>query len=233
MSQVFPRALRVFLLLSGGALLATALPPLSAALAAPGVPLMWWSARALGLVAVLSLWLSVLFGVFVADRGAGGLLPSAMTVRLHTRWALAAQVATALHVLFVVVDPVSGVTALAAIVPLTSATLTGPVALGTFALWGFVVLLVSTALARRISKRAWRAIHRLAFGTFSLAIVHGITAGTDTRSPVIRWMYALTILLLLAALVQRLLLARATSGRARSPRSDTPNQAPNQRQELA
>ena len=211
MSQPFPRALRVFLLLAGGALVISALPPMLSAIAAPGVPLMWWSARALGLLALVALWLSVLFGVFMAAKSAGGLVSKPAVALLHSRWALGAQVATALHVLLVIADPLSGVTPLAAVVPLTSATLTGPVALGTFALWGLAVLLVTTALARKLSKTVWRAVHASAFGSFLLATVHGITAGTATAAPAGRILYALTSALIVAAIVQRLLLARAAS----------------------
>jgi len=110
MNQAFPAALRLFLLLSGGALVVTLLPPLFGVIvspsaadagAAPGVPIMWWAARAMGLLALVALWLSVLFGIFIAGKGAGGLLPKPSVALLHNRWALAAQVATALHVLLV------------------------------------------------------------------------------------------------------------------------------------
>lgn len=225
MNQAFPRALQIFLLLAAGALVAAALPPLLSALAAPGVPLMWWSARALGLLALVALWLSVLFGVFMAGKGAGGLVSKPAVALLHSRWALAAQVATALHVLLVVVDPVSGVTPLAALVPLTSATLTGPVALGTFALWGLALLLLSTALSHKLNKTAWRAVHASAFGSFLLALVHGITAGTDAASPPVRILYTLTTALILAAIIQRLLLARASRRPAPSALTN-PNTAP-------
>jgi len=220
MNQAFPAALRLFLLLSGGALVVTLLPPLFGVIvspsaadagAAPGVPIMWWAARAMGLLALVALWLSVLFGIFIAGKGAGGLLPKPSVALLHNRWALAAQVATALHVLLVIADPVSGVTPLAAVLPLTSATLTGPIALGTFALWGLAVLLITTALTRKLSKVAWRAVHASAFGSFLLATVHGATAGTDTTAPAVRILYALTSGLIIAAIIQRLLLARAAS----------------------
>jgi len=208
MSNAFPRALRIFLLLCAGALIATMLGPMFEALAAPGVPAMWWMARALGLLAFVALWASVLFGVFTSGKGGGGLFDKATIIHLHGRWAIAAQIATALHVIFVVADPISGVTPLAAALPLTSATLTGPVALGTLALWGLVLILVTTALSRRLSRTAWRAVHAAAFGTFVLALVHGVTAGTDTQAPIVRGLYLITTALLVGAIVQRLLLAR-------------------------
>lgn len=226
MSQAFPMALRVFLLLAGGALAITMAGPLFEALAAPGVPAMWWAARSLGLLALVALWLSVLFGVFMAAKGAGGLLGKPGVALLHQRWALAAQVATVLHVLLIVADPVSGVTPLAALVPMTSATRTGAVALGTFALWGLIVLLVTTALSKRLSKAAWRAVHASAFGTFLLATVHGATAGTDSAAPAVVGLYVATTVLIVAAIVQRLLLAWRPPGRAVARTSDAATTTP-------
>lgn len=208
MDSAFPRAFRLFLLLATGALTLTAGRALLDALAGPDVPALWWSMRALGLVAYLALWLSALFGVFVSAKGAGGLLNKATTVALHNRWALAALVATTLHVLAAIVDPLAGVSPLAVAVPLASATLTGPMALGTLALWGIAVIALTTALSRRLPRWAWRAAHASAFGTLLLALVHGVTAGTDTASPVVRGLYLVTSALLVGAVIQRVLLTR-------------------------
>lgn len=216
MIDSFPRAFRVFLLLAAGALLMTAIPSFLSALAAPGIPALWWAARALGLVAYVALWLSALFGVMLSSGGAGGLLNTATIVELHNRWALAALVATALHVLAVIGDPVSGVTPLAVVVPLASARLNGPIALGTLALWGLAVIAVSTALARRLPRWLWRAVHGAAFGTLLLALVHGVTAGTDTQSLLVRGLYLGTSALLLGALTQRMLLTWRGEGASRN-----------------
>lgn len=216
MSGAFPRTLRIFLLLAAGALAMRAAVPVAEALAGPGVPLVWWTARAFGLLAWIALWLSALFGVFMAGKGAGGLLDKAWVAELHGRWSVAALVATVVHVLAIVADPVSGVTPIAAIAPFTSATLTGPVALGTLALWGLALVAVSTALSRRLSRVAWRAIHASAFGTLLLGLVHGISAGTDTSAAPVRLLYLITTGLLVAAATQRLLLAtRGARGPAR------------------
>ncbi|TNF26154.1 MAG: hypothetical protein EP329_21720 [Deltaproteobacteria bacterium] len=217
MSDAFPRAFRVFLLLVAGALAVTAARELLDALSGPGVPALWWSARALGLVAYVALALSTLFGVLVSARGAGGLLDKATTVALHNRWALAALVATALHVLAIVVDPEAGVSPLAAVVPLASTRLTGPVALGTLAGLGMAVIAITTALSRRLPRWMWRATHASAFGVLLLSLVHGLTAGTDTRAPGVQALYLVTAAAIVGAVVQRVLLAK-TGAPARGAR---------------
>ncbi|MBK7777843.1 MAG: hypothetical protein IPI43_27635 [Sandaracinaceae bacterium] len=167
---------------------------------------MWWADRALGLLAYVALWLSTLFGVLVASRGAGGLLDRATVLQLHSRWALVALSATGLHVLTVVGDPHSGISPLAVFVPGVAEKLTAPVTLGTVALYGLVSLGVATYLADRIPKVVWRAIHATAFGTYLLALAHGIFAGSETQLLAVRALYVGTGAVLVVALVQRVLL---------------------------
>lgn len=203
----FPRAFSLFLVLVAGALVMRAAPPLLDALAGPGVPALWWATRAFGLLAYLAMWLSMLFGVLVAGRGAGDLFDRATVLSLHTRWALAALVATALHVLAAVAEPHTGVSPAAALVPFASATLRGPVALGTFALWGMGLVALSTALMRRLPKWTWRAIHATSFGALALALVHAAAAGSESTTPIVRALYAASVAVLLGAVIQRALLA--------------------------
>lgn len=207
MKDAFPRAFRIFLVGVAGALAASAVPQALEALA-PGVPLLWGAARALGLLAYLSIWLSTLFGVFVAERGSS-LLDRATVLQLHRSWALASLVATALHVLAIVADRHAGVSALEALVPFTADRLRGPVALGTVALWGMASIAASTAAIKRLPPTVWRAIHASAFGTFVLALVHGATAGTETAIPLVRGLYAGTAVVLVGAIGHRILVARA------------------------
>ena len=85
--------------------------------------------------------------------------------------------------------------------------LTVPVTLGTFALFGLTSLAVATFLADRIPKTVWRAIHATAFGTYLLALAHGVFAGSETQVPAVRALYLGTAAMLVAAFVQRVLLS--------------------------
>ena len=206
MRDAFPRQFVIFAWMIAGGFLLTAIPALLEVAAGGDTPLLWWSARVLGLLAYVALWLSNLFGVFVAGRGAGDLLDQATVMELHKRWALAALATTALHVLVVVGDPASGVTPLAALIPMASSTLRGPVAVGTLALWGMAAIAGSTALYGTIPRWGWRAIHASAFGTYVLALVHGVTAGSETGVPAVQALYVGTAAVLLGAVVHRTLM---------------------------
>jgi len=208
-----------FVLMLVGALAMAALPPALEAIASPGVPLLWWADRAFGLLAYLALWLSTFFGVLVGSRGAGGLLAPATMTALHRRWATAAIATLAVHIVLVVGDRVSGVSVLGALIPLASGRLTGPVALGTLATWGLLLLIASSAMPS-LPRWVWRASHATAFGTWVLALVHGLTAGTDASSPVVQAIYLGTGAALVGALVQRVLLAMHDKARpARAERA--------------
>jgi cytochrome b len=89
----------------------------------------------------------------------------------------------------VVGDPYSGISPLAVFVPGVAEKLTVPVTLGTFALYGLVSLGLATYLADRIPKAVWRAIHATAFGTYLLALAHGVLAGSETQLLAVRALY--------------------------------------------
>jgi predicted ferric reductase len=90
--------------------------------------------------------------------------------------------------------------------PGASAVLTAPVTLGTIALYGVVILGLTTYLADRIPKAVWRAVHATAFGTYLVALAHGVLAGSESQLPAVRALYVGTAAVLLGALVQRVLL---------------------------
>jgi DMSO/TMAO reductase YedYZ heme-binding membrane subunit len=53
-----------------------------------------------------------------------------------------------------------------------------------------------------IGQKTWRTIHFLSYGALLGALIHGITAGTDTANPFVAGMYAgvLVIVVLLTAI---------------------------------
>lgn len=219
MKNAFPTWMRAFALAAAGAATVLAMAPLVELLAAPGVPVMWWADRALGMLAYVALWLSTLFGVLVGSRGAGGLFDRATVLQLHSRWALVALSATGLHVLTVVADPHSGISPLAVFLPGVSEKLTAPVTLGALALAGLVTLGLATYLADRIPKAVWRAVHATAFGTYLVALAHGVLAGSETQVLAVRALYVGTAAVLLAAVLQRVLLSLGPSTSKAGPAS--------------
>lgn len=207
-SALASRGLSLVLMASAGVLLLGAASRTIEELGASGLPVLWWAGRASGLVAYLALWLAMVFGTLISAKST--LLDKRLTMELHRQWSLTALIATLAHVLTLVAHPESGLSPQSAVVPFVAERLTGGVALGVVGLWGLLLIVLSSLLQRRVPYSAWRAIHALAFGTMLLALVHSVTAGTDSAQPLVRALYSIT-----AAIVAGAAAGRATSALVR------------------
>jgi predicted ferric reductase len=78
------------------------------------------------------------------------------------------------------------------------------VALGSLATWLSIVVLGSTALAGRMPYASWRNLHYLSFPAYFLALLHGVTSGTDASAPISLVVYASTASFVAAMVVARL-----------------------------
>lgn len=208
-----PAPVAVLVFASLGVLSTYASLELWSALASAEQPLLWWAGRALGFLAYIALWLSMIFGSLVSSGGAGGMFSRKWVMDFHQEWTLAAVIATALHVLVLVTHNESHVTAWATIIPFASSRLSGEIALGTIAFLGLVVIVVSSWMRKRVPYGAWRALHALSFGVMMLALTHGITVGSDSGLPLVGWLYVATTGALTAVMVTRVGLALTSKAR--------------------
>lgn len=164
----------------------------------------WDGLRAAGFAAYLLLWLSLITGVAVHMRYRPG--PMAMTWLLETH-----RIASALslsfvagHVTGLIVDPTIAFSPLDVAFGLSSSYRPLQVALGSLSAWLCIAVLGSTAVAGRMPYRWWRNLHYLSFPAYLLALLHGVTSGTDAGAPLSLGIYACTASLLAAMLVARL-----------------------------
>ncbi len=214
LTQWISLPVRILALIAMGSLVWRLAPGVFAAADAGGQTITWWASRALGITAYIAIWLSMLFGLLVGAKGIEGLLGRKVLMDLHQQWSLAAVLATLLHVLTIVGHAVeSHVAPIAAIVPFTSRTLTAEVAMGTIAFWGLALISISSWLRSRIPYGLWRTLHALVFGTFLLALLHGILGGTDSSAPWAQWMYLVTASLFAGTLTARIAVAMGRAGR--------------------
>ena len=96
------------------------------------------------------------------------------------------------HALALLLDPVVSFAPVDAIVPFTSAYRPLQTGMGTLALWLAVAVLGTTAAAGRMPYNAWRWAHYLSFPCWGLALLHGITAGSDSGATASTLVYAST-----------------------------------------
>jgi hypothetical protein len=102
------------------------------------------------------------------------------------------------HVATTLLDPFPHIGFLNAAVPFVTSYRPLWVGLGTLAADVMVAVVVTSLVRRRLGYRAWRGVHWLSYACWPVALVHGIGAGSDTKSS---WMLALTLACVAAVVV--------------------------------
>lgn len=141
----------------------------------------WLAARATGVVALLLLTGQIVFGLVLSHPH------NKTTWKLSKRifpwhdhlWVFVMAFLVA-HIVSLVADPKSGVDVVGALVPGMSQYRSAPVALGTLALYAFLVTAVTARYTKLLPAGAWLSLHRLALFIFAFSWLHGILAGTDS-----------------------------------------------------
>ncbi len=165
---------------------------------------LWHASRATGVVTMLLLTAVVLLGILVNRQGRLPGLPGFAVTGLHRNVSLLAVVFLAIHVVTAIADPYVTIGLAAAVLPFASAYKPLWLGLGAISL-DLIGALILTSLARaRMSRRAWRGIHWLAYAAWPLAVVHSLGSSSDARSGLVLGVLAGCVLATLAALAWRL-----------------------------
>jgi sulfoxide reductase heme-binding subunit YedZ len=194
----------------------------------------WMLIRGSGFVAFGFLALATIWGLVLSL----GVLPRSVKrlTMAHESLAVGSLVATVVHMGALSADEFIAFDAVDILVPGAAHWEPIAVAWGGFALYGLVIVIASFYLRSHIGQRSWRLLHFLTFGIFLSALVHGLSAGTDTGHPAVMAMYVAVTALVVGLTVVRVAMvaspaspARATVGRSRPrpPGSDRdPTAAP-------
>jgi methionine sulfoxide reductase heme-binding subunit len=176
------------------------------ALAATGTapsPL-WYTARATGVVALILLTLTVALGVAGSTRLSTPALPRLVRSGLHRNISLLSVAFVATHVLTTVLDPYASISITSAVIPFSSHYRPFWLSLGTIAFDMLLALVVTSMVRTRLSYRAWRAVHWLAYASWPIALWHGLGTGSDSKLSWLLVLDALCVLVVAAAALWRL-----------------------------
>ena len=192
-------------------------PPAGLGLAAEGVrhlaaagragpsPL-WYTTRATGVIALLLLTATVALGVAGVSRLSSPRWPRVITAGLHRNISLLVIVFVVIHVLTTVLDTFVAISPATIVVPFISSYRTFWLSLGTIAFDLLLALVITSLLRARISLRAWRGVHWLAYACWPIALWHGLGTGTDSKLPWLLFLDALCVVVVAGALLWRLTL---------------------------
>ena len=147
----------------------------------------WYVARASGLLAWSLVTASILWGVVLSTRlvrrkGAGAWL-----LDLHRFLGVLSIVFTAVHVVVLTFDRYEPFSIAEILIPMASSWKPGAVAWGVVAMYLLVAVQMTSWMRRRMSNRVWHFIHLLSFPLFGLTTIHGLQAGHDRNSLLVRW----------------------------------------------
>ncbi len=152
-------------------------------------PYLWYATRAAGLVTLVLLTVSLMFGILNAGRFASQRWPRFLVQGLHRNLSLLALAFLTLHVGSTVIDTYTSIGLQDAVVPFLSPYKRWWLGLGAVASDLMITLALTSLVRQRIGHRLWRAIHWAGYACWPVAIAHGLGTGTDHSRA---WMLALT-----------------------------------------
>jgi predicted ferric reductase len=145
----------------------------------------WYVARAAGLVAWGLLAAAVVWGLLMTSKVLRGRVKNAWLLDLHRWLAGLALIFTGVHVLAIVADTYVHFGLASVLVPLAAHWHPVAVAWGVVSLYLLAAVELTSLLRRHLAHRLWRRVHMLSFPLFVFSTVHGLSAGTDARNPML------------------------------------------------
>lgn len=150
----------------------------------------WYAARAGGLTAYLLLSASVCLGLLISGKARLRRWPRFALEDVHRFVGILAGVFVAIHGAALLLDSFVPFSLSQVLVPGTSSYRPLEVGFGVVAAELLAALAITNHYRRRIPVGVWRRVHMLNLVVWALALVHGLTAGTDALTPWALTLYA-------------------------------------------
>jgi predicted ferric reductase len=174
----------------------------------------WYLSRSSGIVALVLLVLSVVWGVLLATRALKPIDRPAWLLDLHKWLGGTALVMTGLHMLGLYLDGYINFGFTELLVPFASGYRPLAVAIGVLSFYVMVAIQATSYMRRWLSLRVWHGIHVMSYGLVWGASIHAGMAGTDRVN---RAYQMLALLLTLAAVAASMVRVVSPGRTRRSP----------------
>jgi len=147
--------------------------------------------------------LSVVAGIFSHSKLIGA-KPRALLQHIHQWTGWFGFLFGILHGIVLTIDSYEPFRITELLIPFLSDYKPLATGMGILSFYMFIAVLITSDWMKKFGKRMWRTVHFLAFPAFVLSFLHGLLAGSDSSLTPARWMYALTGLIFLVAVVVRM-----------------------------
>ena len=190
-----PVFLLTLLAAMGGALAAILVlpswvPGVEASLGGSAPQAFWFLSRSSALVAYLLLWLSMCLGLMITNKLARLWPGGPVAFDLHQYTSLLGVAFALFHGLILLGDRYLNPSLWQVVLPFGMLDY-HPfwVGLGQVGFYLMVVVAFSFYVRKQITPRVWRSVHLLSFISFTFALLHGITSGTDSTTAWVQMLY--------------------------------------------
>jgi len=146
---------------------------------AAGSQYLWFLSRGSGIALLVLLSIVFVLGVAIRLGSAPPWLARFAVAELHRTLSLFAVLLLVLHVVTAILDPYVSIGWASTTLPFLSHYRTLSIGLGTVAVDLGGAVLLTSLIRSRLSFRAWRAVHWLAYLAWPVAFIHSLTAGND------------------------------------------------------
>jgi predicted ferric reductase len=186
------------------------LPGLDASMAGSAPHAFWFLSRASALVAYWLLWLAMCLGLIITNKLARLWPGGPVAFDLHQHTSLLGLAFATFHGLILLGAHYLGATLWQVVVPFSMQQY-HPLWVGLGQLSFYLVVPVSFSfyVRKQISTCKWRMIHFLSFISYTFALLHGISSGTDSSSSGVQVMYWITGGVFLFLFIYRVLISFA------------------------
>ena len=123
-----------------------------------------------------------MWGLLLATKVLGRRPTPAWLLSLHRYLGALAVVFVGVHVGAIMLDSYTSFGITDVLVPFTGAWHPVAVAWGIVGMYLLAAIEITSLLRKRLSKRAWHAVHLLSYFLFATTTVHMLTAGTDAKA---------------------------------------------------
>jgi DMSO/TMAO reductase YedYZ heme-binding membrane subunit len=168
----------------------------------------WYVARATGMVAAGLLAASVIWGLLLSTRLLERRPSPKWLLDLHRYLGGLAVIFTGFHLAGLVADTYVHFDLVSLFVPMASTWKPGPVAWGVIAMYGLVAVEATSLMMKHLSRKVWHGIHLTSYVVFWMVAIHGATAGTDATNPWYVWGSIVSIVVVLALTMYRILIGK-------------------------
>ncbi|MFN0146663.1 MAG: hypothetical protein ACKVT1_09140 [Dehalococcoidia bacterium] len=164
----------------------------------------WFATRAAGLMAFVTLSLSMILGLTMSSKSAPRAVSKLFVFEMHQFLSVISLVLLGVHAGALIFDGFLRFSPLEVLVPFLAPYQRGWVGIGVIGGWLALITALSFWFKARIGHRAWRKLHYATFGAYVLALIHGMTARTDTALAPVYVMYIVSMATVAALITVRI-----------------------------